>query len=182
MPGRDRLWRPRTPSIADLLAAGERPLFSFEFFPPKDEIQQRQLWQAVRELESLGPDFVSVTYGASGSTRDRTIKATEAISQHTTLRAMAHLLQPPVQMPFFHPELRNPVPQQPADAVGPFIHRDQMPGPGQLLGARQARRARADHSDGLARQTARRPRHDITEIPRPVSDRGLELLYKRSSS
>jgi methylenetetrahydrofolate reductase (NADPH) len=42
-------------------------------------------------LESLGPDFVSVTYGASGSTRDRTIKVTEAISQHTTLRAMAHL-------------------------------------------------------------------------------------------
>jgi methylenetetrahydrofolate reductase (NADPH) len=91
MPVRDRLWRPRTPSIADLLAAGDRPLFSFEFFPPKDEIQQRQLWQAVRELESLGPDFVSVTYGASGSTRERTIKATEAIALHTTLRAMAHL-------------------------------------------------------------------------------------------
>src|SRR5918995_6496350 len=91
MPVRDRLWRPRRASIADLLAAGDRPLFSFEFFPPKDEIQQRQLWQAVRELESLGPDFVSVTYGASGSTRDRTIKATEAIAQHTTLRAMAHL-------------------------------------------------------------------------------------------
>jgi methylenetetrahydrofolate reductase (NADPH) len=85
MPRRDRLWRPRTPSIADLLAAGDRPLFSFEFFPPKDEIQQRRLWQTVRELESLGPDFVSVTYGASGSTRERTIKATEAI------RAMAHL-------------------------------------------------------------------------------------------
>jgi methylenetetrahydrofolate reductase (NADPH) len=91
MPVRDRLWRPRTPSIADLLAAGDRPLFSFEFFPPKDEIQQRQLWQAVRELESLGPDFVSVTYGASGSTRERTLKATEAIALHTTLRAMAHL-------------------------------------------------------------------------------------------
>jgi methylenetetrahydrofolate reductase (NADPH) len=91
MPGRDRLWRPRTPSIADLLAAGSRPLFSFEFFPPKDEIQQRQLWQTVRELESLGPDFVSVTYGASGSTRDRTITATEAIALHTTLRSMAHL-------------------------------------------------------------------------------------------
>ena len=51
MPGRDRLWRPRTPSIADLLAAGNRPLFSFEFFPPKDEIQQRQLWQTGRVLE-----------------------------------------------------------------------------------------------------------------------------------
>src|SRR6478672_61799 len=91
MPGRDRLWRPRTPTIADLLAAGDRPLFSFEFFPPKDETQQRQLWQTVRELESLGPDFVSVTYGASGSNRDRTISATKAIAQHTTLRSVAHL-------------------------------------------------------------------------------------------
>lgn len=91
MPGRERVWRPRPPSIAELLAAGNRPLFSFEFFPPKDEIQQRQLWQTVRELESLGPDFVSVTYGASGTTRERTIRATEAIALHTTLRSMAHL-------------------------------------------------------------------------------------------
>ena len=81
MPGRDRRLAPACRRrIADLLEAGDRPLFSFEFFPPKDEIQQRQLWQTVRELESLGPDFVSVTYGASGSTRDRTIKATEAIA------------------------------------------------------------------------------------------------------
>jgi methylenetetrahydrofolate reductase (NADPH) len=91
MPGRERVWRPRPPSIPELLAAGNRPLFSFEFFPPKDEIQQRQLWQTVRELESLGPDFVSVTYGASGTTRERTIRATEAIAMHTTLRSMAHL-------------------------------------------------------------------------------------------
>jgi len=83
--------RSRTPTIAELLAAAERPLFSFELFPAKDEAQQRQLWQTVRELESLGPDFVSVTYGASGSTRDRTIRATEAIAHHTTLRTMAHL-------------------------------------------------------------------------------------------
>ena len=91
MPGRERVWRPRPTSIAELLAAGQRPLFSFEFFPPKDEIQQRQLWQTVRELESLGPDFVSVTYGASGTTRERTVRATEAIAMHTTLRSMAHL-------------------------------------------------------------------------------------------
>src|SRR3954471_2066187 len=91
MPGRDRLWRPHTPSIADMLAAGNRPLFSFEFFPPKDEIQQRQLWTTIRELESLGPDFVSVTYGASGSTRDRTVSATQQIAEQTTLRPMAHL-------------------------------------------------------------------------------------------
>ena len=92
MPGRTASYsRPRTPTVAELLESGGRPLFSFEFFPPKDELQQRQLWQAVRELESLGPDFVSVTYGASGSTRDRTIRATEAIAQHTTLRSVAHL-------------------------------------------------------------------------------------------
>jgi methylenetetrahydrofolate reductase (NADPH) len=81
----------RSATIADLLNSGGRPLFSFEFFPPKNEIQQRQLWQTIRELEALGPDFVSVTYGASGSTRDRTITVTEAIAQHTTLRSMAHL-------------------------------------------------------------------------------------------
>lgn len=81
----------RTPTIASLLAAGDRPLVSFELFPAKDEVQQRQLWQTIRELESLGPDFVSVTYGASGSTRDRTIVATDAIARHTTLRSMAHL-------------------------------------------------------------------------------------------
>ena len=75
----------------DEIIAAQAPTFSVEFFPPKDEIQQRQLWQTVRELESLGPDFVSVTYGASGSTRERTIKATEAIALHTTLRSMAHL-------------------------------------------------------------------------------------------
>jgi methylenetetrahydrofolate reductase (NADPH) len=79
------------PTIAQLLNAADRPLFSFELFPPKDEAMQRQLWQTVRELESLGPDFVSVTYGANGSSRDRTIRATEAIAQHTTLRSMAHL-------------------------------------------------------------------------------------------
>ncbi|WP_375423128.1 methylenetetrahydrofolate reductase [NAD(P)H] [uncultured Friedmanniella sp.] len=83
--------RQRLPTIAEVLATSTRPLFSFEFFPPRDETSSRQLWQAVRELESLGPDFISVTYGASGSTRERTITATEAIAQNTTLRTVAHL-------------------------------------------------------------------------------------------
>ena len=83
--------RVRPPTIVELLEARERPLFSFELFPPKDEEQARQLWRTVRELESLGPDFVSVTYGASGSTRERTVTATDAIARHTTLRTMAHL-------------------------------------------------------------------------------------------
>jgi len=83
--------RQREPTIAELLATATRPLFSFELFPPRDEAQSRQLWQTVRELESLGSDFVSVTYGASGSTRERTITATQDIAQHTTLRTVAHL-------------------------------------------------------------------------------------------
>lgn len=81
----------RPPTIAELLARGDRPLFSFELFPPKADDQTRLLWDTVRRLEALGPDFVSVTYGASGSTRDRTIDVTRAIAEHTTLRTMAHL-------------------------------------------------------------------------------------------
>jgi methylenetetrahydrofolate reductase (NADPH) len=77
-------------SIRDLLATGE-PIFSFEFFPPKTDEGERQLWQALRELESLRPSFVSITYGAGGSTRDRTVDITERISTETTLLPLAHL-------------------------------------------------------------------------------------------
>lgn len=83
--------RVRPQTIDELLQTTSRPVYSFEFFPPKNESQHRQLWQALRELESLGPDFVSVTYGASGSTREGTIRATKSIAQHTTLRPVAHL-------------------------------------------------------------------------------------------
>ena len=89
---RARAARPeRAPTVAQLLEAAERPLVSFELFPAKDEEQHRQLWTTIRQLESLGPDFVSVTYGASGSTRDRTVRATQQIAEQTTLRPMAHL-------------------------------------------------------------------------------------------
>lgn len=71
--------------------AGPRPTFSFEFSPPKDEAQERQLWQAIRELEPLRPSFVSITYGAGGSTRDATVAVTERIASETTLLPMAHL-------------------------------------------------------------------------------------------
>jgi methylenetetrahydrofolate reductase (NADPH) len=81
----------RPPTITELLHRGDRPLFSFELFPPKDDDGAKVLWDTVRRLEALGPDFVSVTYGASGSTRDRTIDVTRAIAEHTTLRTMAHL-------------------------------------------------------------------------------------------
>jgi methylenetetrahydrofolate reductase (NADPH) len=72
-----------------LLRAG--PTFSFEFFPPKSGEQQRQLWVAIRELERLRPSFVSITYGAGGSTRDNTVAITESVATDTTLLPMAHL-------------------------------------------------------------------------------------------
>ena len=77
-------------SIRDLLSGGE-PVFSFEFFPPKTDEGERQLWQALRQLESLRPGFVSITYGAGGSTRDRTVDITERIATETTLLPLAHL-------------------------------------------------------------------------------------------
>jgi methylenetetrahydrofolate reductase (NADPH) len=76
--------------VRDLLATGERS-FSFEFFPPKDAAGVTALWKALRELESLRPTFVSVTYGAGGSSRDTTIEITQRIARETTMTPMAHL-------------------------------------------------------------------------------------------
>jgi methylenetetrahydrofolate reductase (NADPH) len=78
------------PKITSRLAA-DRPVFSVEFFPPKDEAGEAELWRAVRKLEPLDPAFVSVTYGAGGSSRDRTIRTTARIATETTLVPMAHL-------------------------------------------------------------------------------------------
>src|SRR6266498_2469434 len=78
------------PSIGDLVRT-QGPTFSFEFFPPKTAEGDRQLWQAIRELEPLRPSFVSITYGAGGSTRDTTVSVTERIATDTTLLPMAHL-------------------------------------------------------------------------------------------
>jgi methylenetetrahydrofolate reductase (NADPH) len=78
------------PSIGDLVRSSG-PTFSFEFFPPKTADGERLLWQAIRELESLRPSFVSITYGAGGSTRDTTIALTERIATETTLLPLAHL-------------------------------------------------------------------------------------------
>jgi methylenetetrahydrofolate reductase (NADPH) len=77
-------------TIRDLLSSGRRS-FSFEFFPPKTDEGDRQLWQALRELEPLHPTFVSVTYGAGGSTRDHTVSITERIATETTLTPVGHL-------------------------------------------------------------------------------------------
>jgi methylenetetrahydrofolate reductase (NADPH) len=78
------------PTVRELISAGERS-YSFEFFPPKDADGERLLWTALRELEALNPTFVSVTYGAGGSTRDRTVAITERIANDTSMTPLAHL-------------------------------------------------------------------------------------------
>ena len=79
----------RAHAIRDLLAAGGES-FSFEFMPPKTEDAERKLFRAIRQLEPLQPTFVSVTYGAGGSSRDRTIRITGRIAAETTLTPMGH--------------------------------------------------------------------------------------------
>jgi methylenetetrahydrofolate reductase (NADPH) len=77
-------------TVRDCFASG-KATFSFEFFPPKTAEDDRLLWTTIRELESLRPDFVSVTYGAGGATRDHTIEITERLASDTTLLPVAHL-------------------------------------------------------------------------------------------
>ena len=67
------------------------PTLSVEFFPPKDISGEERLWQVLAQLAPLKPDFVSVTYGAGGSTRDRTIRVTTEITARTSIPTVAHL-------------------------------------------------------------------------------------------
>lgn len=76
--------------IKELLSRG-RPTFSFEFFPPRTEEAARQLERTIADLRELKPSFVSVTYGAGGSTRERTVEIVTRVKRETGIEAMAHL-------------------------------------------------------------------------------------------
>jgi len=75
--------------IRELFSAGRR-LFSFEFFPPKSEAGAATLERTIRELADLQPAFVSVTYGAGGTTRDRTVELVTRIQREDNICAMGH--------------------------------------------------------------------------------------------
>jgi methylenetetrahydrofolate reductase (NADPH) len=77
--------------IDQIIAEAEEPIFSFEFFPPKSDAGERVLGLALESLRQLAPAFVSVTYGAGGSTRGRTLDLTKWIKQELGIEAMAHL-------------------------------------------------------------------------------------------
>src|SRR3954447_18108967 len=74
----------------DEILEDRRPCFSFECFPPKTDEGRENLWRAANELKQDDPAFVSVTYGAGGSTRDRTIEIVKRIKRELGLEAMAH--------------------------------------------------------------------------------------------
>ena len=76
--------------IDELLATQDRPLFSFEFFPPKSPEGEANLQRALRELEPLAPDYVSVTYGAGGTTRETTLEIVAHLKEDFGIEAMAH--------------------------------------------------------------------------------------------
>src|SRR4051812_41122136 len=76
--------------IDEILNRGDDPVFSFEFFPPKTPEGEKNLYRALTELKPLDPAYVSVTYGAGGSTRDKTREIAKRIKEEFALEARAH--------------------------------------------------------------------------------------------
>jgi methylenetetrahydrofolate reductase (NADPH) len=77
--------------IDEIISGADEPVFSFEFFPPKTDEGEQNLKDTLQDLRRLEPDFVSVTYGAGGTTRARTVQVTNWIKHHLGIEAMAHL-------------------------------------------------------------------------------------------
>ncbi|HRI18386.1 MAG TPA: methylenetetrahydrofolate reductase, partial [Burkholderiaceae bacterium] len=94
--------------------AHKRPVFSFEFFPPKTEEGEQFSWRSLEQLAPLGPDLVSVTYGAGGTTRTRTIEIVSRIKRELGIEPMAHLT-----CVCATPDHPPPVPHHPVDADVP---------------------------------------------------------------
>ncbi len=80
-----------TPPAPDGHPGLKSPAISFEFFPPKTEEMERSLWETIKRLAPLSPNFVSVTYGAGGSTRERTHSTIARLLRETDLVPAAHL-------------------------------------------------------------------------------------------
>jgi len=142
-----RLRRPEniTRSIPRMLAE-QRPSISFEFFPPKDDASEAVLWEAIRRLERVRPDFVSVTYGAGGTTQDRTVRVTERIARETTLTPLAHLTCVNASVA----QLRQVVGQYAAAGVRSILALRGDP-PGNVRGPWVAHPEGLDHADDLVR-------------------------------
>ncbi|MGI8921209.1 MAG: methylenetetrahydrofolate reductase [NAD(P)H] [Solirubrobacteraceae bacterium] len=93
--------------IDSILESGEEPVFSFEFFPPKSEDGERNLYAALEELRTLEPNFVSVTWGAGGSTREKTIEIVTNLRERFGLEAMAHFTCVGASVDDLHDSLRQ---------------------------------------------------------------------------
>jgi methylenetetrahydrofolate reductase (NADPH) len=170
--------------IADRFATG-RPVFSFEFFPPKTEAGFGALFETIRDLKPLDPDFVSVTWGAGGSTRRKTVELVIQIQREAGLSAMAHLScigSTPDQLAATL-ELLAAGGIENVLALGGDRPRDYVPPPGAFTFANELVafvRSRWDFCLGGAcypetHPLAASPEHDLRNLVRKV-DAGVDFL------